>query len=128
AIVWLAWLIYSTMEVFSAGTLGKKILGLRIARLDGSPDGWRLFLRWQTKQLPVIALILALLTGAGAFRLLGGSANLVIAGGCLFDVNDDHRGWYDQWSGTAVFHTAALRSARLPEGDWVEVLPQGRSD
>ena len=132
AIVWLAWLMYSTMEVFSAGTFGKKILGLRIARLDdGSADRWRLFLRWQTKQLPVIALILALLTGASAFRLLGGFANLIIAVGCLFAGNDDRLAWHDHWSGTAVFHAARLRAAMLPQGEWVELLPDGgdpRSD
>jgi len=43
AIVWSVWLMYSSMEIFSGGTLGKKLFGLRIARQDGKADQWRLF-------------------------------------------------------------------------------------
>jgi len=56
AIVWSVWLMYSSMEIFSGGTLGKKLFGLRIARQDGKADQWRLFLRWLTKQFPAIAM------------------------------------------------------------------------
>jgi uncharacterized RDD family membrane protein YckC len=123
AMTWLAWLMYTTLEIFSGGTLGKKTFGLRIARADGAPDRWRLFLRWQTKQLPVIALILFELTSANAFRLLGGFASLVVAVGCLFAANDDRLAWHDQWSGTAVFHAKALRLRALPkDGEWAEIL------
>ena len=62
---------------------------------------------WQTKQLPVIALILNSLSHVNGFRLIGGLANLIIAVGCLFAANDDRLAWHDQWSGTAVFHAKA---------------------
>ena len=41
-------LLYTSTEVWFAGTPGKMLLGLRIRRQDGSSaDRWRLFLRWQ---------------------------------------------------------------------------------
>ena len=123
ACIWSAWLAYSTMEIFFGGTLGKKLFGLRIARLDGSDDRWSLFLRWQTKQLPFIAAVAFALTQVGAIYLLGGLENGLVLIGCLFAANDDCMAWHDQWSGTAVFHAKALRTAqRIPEGEWAEIL------
>ena len=73
------WILYSFCEVFIAGTPGKWLTGLRIRALNGSPaDKWRLFLRWQTKQSPMICAglfalstaIRGILSEIGLFPLL----------------------------------------------------------
>lgn len=98
-----AWLLYSSLEVAAAGTPGKLVLGLRIAYPDGSTaDRWTLFLRWSTKQLPVMAILLYLLTDFVPLRLLAGFAELFVGIGCLFASTDLKQAWHDQWSKTAV--------------------------
>ena len=109
ASIYVLWLVYTTMEIWTAGTLGKLVLGLRIAALDGSAaDKWQLFFRWSTKQLPVIALVLHAITAIPVFYVLGGITNTIIAVGCLFAANDDHLSWHDQWSGTCVCRKSTM--------------------
>jgi uncharacterized RDD family membrane protein YckC len=107
-----ALLPYTMLEILTRGTPGKLLLGLRIARADGSPaDFWRLCLRWSTKQGPMIFQILYLLTRFPAFYLIGGFYGLVVFVGCFYASNDDKLAWHDQWAGTAVMHKRALQSA-----------------
>ena len=108
------WLAYSTMEIWTAGTPGKLILRMRIMSVEGAPaDGWRRFLRWSTKQLPMIAALLWTLTGFVPLYTLSGFCGLVVTVGCIAAMNDDHLAWHDQWSGTAVYRRA--RYARTEE-------------
>src|SRR5205814_496662 len=95
---------YTFTEVFFAATPGKMILRLRIGSSDGTPaDGWRLLLRWSTKQFALLFQMLFNLTGIPLFYLLGGFGGLVVLIGCLYASNDDKQAWHDQWAGTAVF-------------------------
>ena len=97
------WSLYTLLEIFTAGTLGKLALGLRIRQQDGRPaDRWRLFLRWESKQLPILAAAGFALTGFIAFQLLSAFMYTIVLAGCFFAANDDHLAWHDQWAGTCV--------------------------
>src|SRR5438445_5923933 len=63
-------LSYGLMEIFSAGTLGKRIMGLTIAMDDGAPaPRGRLMRRWAIKQSPLffgaLATLLFILSDPG---------------------------------------------------------------
>src|SRR4051812_17287698 len=55
-------LVYALMEILSAGTVGKRIMGLVIARDDGQPASrGALIKRWAIKQSPLFFTSLATL-------------------------------------------------------------------
>src|SRR4051812_28419085 len=88
--VLLAWLAYTSTEIFLRGTPAELMLGLRIARSDGVPaDFWRLFLRWSTKHFPSLCALLFALSGVKLLYLIGGFENSIILIGCFFAANDD---------------------------------------
>jgi uncharacterized RDD family membrane protein YckC len=106
---WTAILIYTATEVFLAGTPGKRILRIKIGRNDcTSADKWRLGLRWSTKQLPLILLLLFIATNWLFFTILRGLTAAVVFFGCFYAANDDKLSWHDQWAGTAVYRTRDL--------------------
>ena len=110
--VCVAWLAYSTFEIWTAGTPGKLLLRLRIRAIDGSiADFWRKFLRWSTKQLPIIALSLFIVTGFVPLYWLAGFMNVVVSVGCLYALDDDHLTWHDQWAKTVVYRQRKVRPA-----------------
>ena len=103
AAIYIAWLAYTTFEVWTAATPGKMLLRLRISEQDCSPaEFWRLVLRWSTKQFWMIAYLFFLASDAGVLYALGGFSSLVVTVGCLFAANDDRLTWHDQWAHTAV--------------------------
>ena len=105
-------LLYMSLEIWIAGTLGKRLLGLRIAAADGLPaDRWRLMLRWSTKQFPLLCALLFAATRFPLLYVIGGFTNLFVVIGCLFASNDDHLTWHDQWAGTSVVHLRPAPSA-----------------
>lgn len=100
---WSCWLVYSSMEIWTAGTAGKLLLSRRIVQSDGNPaDLSRRCLRWSTKQFPIIFAVLFAVTGHPLFRLVSGFSFMVVSIGCLFASNEDHMTWHDQWAKTAV--------------------------
>jgi uncharacterized RDD family membrane protein YckC len=111
-------LFYTVLEIWTAGTPGKLLLGLRIAAQDGSPaDFWRRTLRWSSKQFWLLAALLFILTGFPLFYLIGGFSSLVVLVGCFYAADDDHLAWHDQWASTAVYHR------RRGSGEVTAVLP-----
>jgi uncharacterized RDD family membrane protein YckC len=102
-------LIYTLTEVFFAATPGKLFLKLRIGRNDCAiADKWRLSLRWSTKQLPLILVLMFVATNWPPFMLLRGLSSAIILLGCFYAANDDKLSWHDQWAGTAVYRAADL--------------------
>jgi uncharacterized RDD family membrane protein YckC len=107
------WLLYSSTEFLFAGTPGRLLLGQRIARQNGfRPDKWMLFLRWSTKQAPVIVGMIELLLPNVAFSILRSLLQGMLMVGLLAILNDDRLSWHDQWAGTAVWK--ARRRLNLP--------------
>ena len=99
----LAWLAYSSTEIWFAATPGKLIFYQRIATARGDPaDFWTRFLRWETKQLPAIAAALLAATHFFPFLLIRGFMSTIVLWGCLAALNEDRRAWHDEWAGTSV--------------------------
>jgi len=108
----LVFIAYTSLEFFIAATPGKLILGQRIAARDSPGAGrWRLFLRWATKQMPLLCQGLFVITGGTVFYYLGGLEWVVVLIGFLFVANDEKLAWHDQWAGTAVVRRRALAGA-----------------
>jgi uncharacterized RDD family membrane protein YckC len=100
---------YTSMEFFLAATPGKLILRQRIAGADARAAGrWRLFLRWSTKQMPLLCEFLFIFTGGTVFYYVGGLEWILVLIGCLFAANDEKLAWHDQWAGTAVIRRRSL--------------------
>ena len=74
-------------------------------------DRWRLFLRWETKHLPLLATMLFEATGYVPAWLLAGLMNTIISVGCLMALNDDQLTWHDEWARTAVYPRRAKGAA-----------------
>ncbi len=108
------WLLYSTFEVFSVGTPGKQLLGLGIARANGSAaDFWTLSLRWSAKQSPVVLVLVFITTHAVAARWLASLMECLVVIGCLYASTEFRQAWHDEWAHTAVFR---LPKAPPPRG------------
>ena len=100
---WTTWLCYTSLEVFTAGTPGKRLLKMRISTLDGTPaDRWRLLVRWFAKQTPPIFGLCWLTTGITIFYFLAGISNAVLLLSCLYASGESKLAWHDEWAGTAV--------------------------
>jgi uncharacterized RDD family membrane protein YckC len=103
AIIYVAWLAYTFLEVWVAATPGKMVFGLRIRNADCSAaDFWRLFLRWSTKWSWLFLSFMFLLTEWPPLYLLSGFISFIVIIGCFFAGNDDRLTWHDQWASTAV--------------------------
>ena len=97
-------LAYSSMEIICGGSLGKLLLKLRIRRQNSNPaDGWRLLLRWTTKQSPWILMVLVTFLPNPLFVWLQGLLEAVLLCGTVAAMNEDHLTWHDEWAGTAVW-------------------------
>jgi uncharacterized RDD family membrane protein YckC len=98
------WLFYSGMEVVFAGTPGKLLLGLRIARQNGlKAEPSRLLLRWSTKYYVLVPSIFDYFFPGTAVAMAGSCVNGLILCGLLGAFNGDRLTWHDQWAGTAVW-------------------------
>jgi uncharacterized RDD family membrane protein YckC len=101
--IYIAWLGYTSFEIWTAATPGKMLLRLRISEQDCSPaEFWRRVLRWSTKQYWMTAYLYFLLSTCSVLYAIGGFSSLVVTFGCLFAANDDRLTWHDQWAHTAV--------------------------
>lgn len=77
-------LVYFLMEAFTGYTLGKLILGIRIANEDGSQAPVStLFARWALKNISSVLTAAAVFTGIELLSVLGNVGGLVIFVGCF---------------------------------------------
>jgi len=95
--------LYFLMEAFLGYTLGKLILGIKIAKEDGTAGDIKDFLlRYVIKNSGMILSLLGMLT-LGFFTTLGWIASLAILVGCFFVLADKKQSFHDMLSKTAVF-------------------------
>jgi uncharacterized RDD family membrane protein YckC len=103
ALMYAAWLAYSSFELWTPATPGKMVFRLRVSNNDGTPaDFWRRFLRWSTKWCWLALTILFLLTQWSPFYVLGSFISGIVTIGCFFAANEDRLTWLDEWAHTAV--------------------------
>ncbi len=133
-------LVYSLLEIFWARTPGKRIMGLVIARDDGTPATRRMLAkRWAVKQSPVffgtLATLLLMCTeyqllsfylpeGLRIFGIIDAVIGLVLAifvcVGYSKVMQPQRQAFHDLVASTAVFRSIDVQSER----GFAPVLPQ----
>lgn len=108
-------LLYSSFEIFFAGSLGKLLLGIRIRREDGEiADIGTLILRWVMKYSSNILGVIAVITGVSGLHLAGGLIGLVFGLGILLIFGSSSQTLHDRLAGTCVYRAGDLPSPVIP--------------
>ena len=104
--------VYFLVEGFTGFTLGKLILGIRVANEDGSqaPVG-TLLGRYAIKNINYIMGVAAAITGIALLNTLGSVAGLVVFVGCFLALGAKKQALHDQIMHTAVFPKELVRAA-----------------
>jgi len=102
--------VYFLLEGFTGYTLGKLILGIRIANDDGTAAGvGKLLTRYLVKNSNSVLVLLALFTGIYALRTLGSLAGLIIFVGCFFTLGVKKQAFHDMIARTAVYKRGDIK-------------------
>jgi uncharacterized RDD family membrane protein YckC len=105
-------LVYFLIEGFTGYTLGKLILGIRIANEDGSQASVTTLLgRWALKNINFLCVVLAVATGVSFFTTLGRIGGLIIFVGCFFALGMARQALHDKVLHTAVYPKNMVRAA-----------------
>ncbi|MBR4620191.1 MAG: RDD family protein [Salinivirgaceae bacterium] len=102
-IVIFAELIYFSTEIFLGASLGKIILGLKIANADGgNASVGALIGRYLLKHVKRVCTVLAFLVLTRVFNFFGSLFGFVIFIGCFFAAGDRHQALHDMICKTIV--------------------------
>ena len=102
--------VYFLLEGFTGYTLGKLILGIRIASDDGTAAGvGKLLFRYLVKNSKSVLALLALFSGIHALATLGNLAGLIIFVGCFFTLGVKKQAFHDMIAKTAVYKKTAIK-------------------
>jgi uncharacterized RDD family membrane protein YckC len=105
-------LVYFLIEGFTGYTLGKLMLGIRIANADGTQAPVsRLLLRWAVKNNNFLLTVLATATGVGLLATLGRVGGLVIFVGCFLALGASKQALHDRICDTAVWPKNMIKPA-----------------
>lgn len=105
-------LAYFLIEGFTGYTLGKLLLGMRIANADGTrAPVSKLLLRWAVKNNNFILNIVAVATGVHLFRTLGSLGGLVFFIGCFLALGASKQALHDRICDTAVWPKNMVKAA-----------------
>lgn len=103
-------MLYMLIEGFTGATPGKKLLGLKIGRPDGTRGDQGLYLtRYMVKNSPSLLNLLATTLGIGVLGQLAGIAGMVIFFGAFMMLSPDRQALHDRVAHTAVFRRRDLR-------------------
>ncbi|HEY6059995.1 MAG TPA: RDD family protein [Gemmatimonadales bacterium] len=103
--------LYFLVEGFTGFTLGKLILGIRIANADGTAAGVPALLgRYLIKNCYYVLSLLGVVTGVGALGTLGTVGGLIIIVGCFFTLGTAKQAFHDMIMKTAVYPKAAIKA------------------
>ncbi len=102
-------LVYYSLEIFIGASLGKLILGLRIASPDRTPaPAKNLAIRYSLKHISMIIYVLWIITLSHGLILVSFLAGIVIIVGFFFTLGERKQGLHDMIARTAVFHKRDL--------------------
>ncbi len=102
--------VYFLVEGFTGYTLGKFVLGIRIASDDGTAAGiGKLLFRYLVKNSNLVLSLAALFTGVYALATLGKVAGLLIFVGCFFTLGVKRQAFHDMIAKTAVYPKGAIK-------------------
>jgi uncharacterized RDD family membrane protein YckC len=103
-------MVYFLIEGFTGYTLGKLILGIRVASDDGTAAGLgKLLTRFAIKNCNFLLTVLAALSGVTALRTLGNLCGLLILVGCFFVLGMRKQAFHDMLAHTAVYPKGAIK-------------------
>lgn len=102
--------VYFLVEGFTGFTLGKLILGIRIANADGTAASVPTLLgRYLIKNCYYVLSLLGVVTGVGALGTLGTVGGLIIIVGCFFTLGTARQAFHDMIMKTAVYPKGAIK-------------------
>ncbi|MGH7613930.1 MAG: RDD family protein [Gemmatimonadales bacterium] len=108
--VFLIGCVYFLIEGFTGYTLGKLILGIRVASDDGTAAPvTKLLGRFAIKNIGYVLGLLAALTGVRVLGTLGNLGALIIFVGCFFVLGMKRQAFHDMIMGTAVYPKGAIK-------------------
>lgn len=95
-IVIFARLLYFSTEIFLGASVGKLLLGLKIANVDGSNASLgALLARYLLKHIKKVCTVLSLLCIPAVFNLFGSLFGFAIFIGCFFAASERHQTLHD---------------------------------
>lgn len=101
---------YWVVEIFTAASPGKMLLGIKIRNTDSSAANTAtLATRYAVKNIVSIFGLLAAITGITALSSVGGLLGLVVFIGCFFTLGASRQAIHDMIAKTAVYKTAEVR-------------------
>lgn len=104
--------VYFLIEGFTGYTLGKLILGIRVASDDGTAAPiTKLLGRFVIKNIGYVLGVTAALTGVRALATLGNIGSLIILVGCFFVLGMKRQAFHDMIMGTAVYPKGTIKAA-----------------
>lgn len=107
-------LAYFSLEFWAAASVGKMLVGLKIANSDGSEASTATLLnRWTGKWSFVLLGILAIALQNTLLIWLSNWMALITLIGSAAALGESRRAWHDQWAGTAVYR---VKGRRQPVG------------
>lgn len=103
-------LFYYSLEIVLGASLGKLILGIQIADMNGAyADKSQLLLRYLYKHSGAIISLIALIPFLGLLGMFSGLIGFLIFIGCFFVLGQKRQAFHDMWAGTAVFRKTDLQ-------------------
>jgi len=96
--------VYFLVEGFTGYTLGKLLLGIRVASADGRQAPLsQLLARFAMKNINFLCTVLAALTGVALLGTVGNLLGLAIFVGCFFVLGASRQALHDMIAKTAVY-------------------------
>lgn len=96
--------VYFLIEGFTGYTLGKYLLGIRVANADGTrASTGALLTRYAAKNVNFLLSLAAGLSGIAALSKIGGILGFVIFIGFFFVLGANRQGFHDMLAKTAVY-------------------------
>lgn len=103
---------YFLIEGFTGYTLGKLMLGIRVANADGTKAGLGTLLgRFALKRIDLIFMLAAVITTTWALLKVGQLAGLIMFIGCFFVLGVKKQAFHDMIMKTAVFPKGVIKAA-----------------
>lgn len=103
-------IVYFLIEGFTGYTLGKLMLGIRVANEDGTKAAvGKLLFRFALKNINFICTVLGALSGVTALITLGRLGGLAIFVGCFFTLGMKKQALHDMIAKTAVYPKGAIK-------------------
>ncbi len=97
-------IIYFLLEGFTGYTLGKLLLGIRIASADGTQAPVsQLLMRYALKNINYLCIVLAAVVGLRVLATVGNLLGLAIFIGCFFVLGASRQALHDMIAKTAVY-------------------------